>query len=166
MNWTPVVRAKRAVLQVGKLVRGVGMPRGFLAVVAVAVIVGLILLLWKVPQWQLASWQSQLRPADSTLTSKDFAQVENEFRATWAQIVGGMVLLLFSDEGRMDFRALLASHGWLHYAAFDLLWLNGKDLRALPLIKRKRKLEQLIPANNSTLSPMQPLVPRPPTSDT
>lgn len=80
-------------------------------------------------------------------------------------ILDGEVVAL-DDEGRMDFRALLASHGWLHYAAFDLLWLNGKDLRALPLIKRKRKLEQLIPANNSTLSPMQPLVPRPPTSDT
>jgi bifunctional non-homologous end joining protein LigD len=52
----------------------------------------------------------------------------------------------------MDFRALLAGKGWLHYAAFDVLWLNGKNLRALPLIKRKRRLEQLIPANNSTLS--------------
>jgi hypothetical protein len=45
----------------------------------------------------------------------------------------------------MDFRALLASRGWLHYPAFDLLWLNGKDLRGQPLIKRKRRLEQLIP---------------------
>ena len=33
-----------------------------------------------------------------------------------------------------------------------MLWLNGRDLRALPLIKRKRCLEQLIPSNNSTLS--------------
>jgi hypothetical protein len=52
----------------------------------------------------------------------------------------------------MDFRILLSGRGWLHYAAFDLLWLNGRDLRGLPLIKRKRRLEQLIPANNSTLS--------------
>jgi hypothetical protein len=48
----------------------------------------------------------------------------------------------------MDFRALLAGRGWLHYAAFDVLWLNGRDLRAQSLIKRKRRLEQLIPANN------------------
>jgi bifunctional non-homologous end joining protein LigD len=47
---------------------------------------------------------------------------------------------------------LLSSKGWLHHAAFDLLWLNGRDLRSLPLIKRKRKLEQLIPTNNATLS--------------
>jgi bifunctional non-homologous end joining protein LigD len=68
-------------------------------------------------------------------------------------ILDGEVVAL-DDEGRMDFRSLLAGKGCFHYAAFDLLWLNGKDLRALPLIKRKRKLEQLIPANNSTLSRM------------
>jgi bifunctional non-homologous end joining protein LigD len=66
-------------------------------------------------------------------------------------ILDGEVVAL-DDEGRMDFRALLGGRGWLHYAAFDLLWLNGKDLRAQPLIKRKRRLEQLIPTNNSTLS--------------
>jgi ATP-dependent DNA ligase len=38
------------------------------------------------------------------------------------------------------------------HAAFDLLWLNGKDLRAQPLTKRKQRLEQLIPAKNATLS--------------
>jgi ATP-dependent DNA ligase len=32
------------------------------------------------------------------------------------------------------------------------LWLNGRDLRTQPLIKRKRRLEQLTPANNPTLS--------------
>ena len=52
----------------------------------------------------------------------------------------------------MGFRALLAGKGWLHYAAFDVLLLNGRDLQSQPLIKRKRRLEQLIPANNSTLS--------------
>jgi bifunctional non-homologous end joining protein LigD len=66
-------------------------------------------------------------------------------------ILDGEVVAL-GDEGRMDFRALISSRGWLHYAAFDLLWLNGKDLRALPLTRRKRRLEQLIPANNATLS--------------
>jgi bifunctional non-homologous end joining protein LigD len=66
-------------------------------------------------------------------------------------ILDGEIVAL-DDEGRMDFRALLAGKGWLHYAAFDVLWLNGRDLRDQPLIKRKRRLEQLIPANNPTLS--------------
>jgi bifunctional non-homologous end joining protein LigD len=77
-------------------------------------------------------------------------RVGAELHARDAVLDGEVVAL--DDEGRMDFRALLASKGWLHYAAFDLLWLNGKDLRPLPLVKRKRRLEQLIPANNSTLS--------------
>jgi bifunctional non-homologous end joining protein LigD len=66
-------------------------------------------------------------------------------------ILDGEVVAL-DNEGRMDFRALLAGKDWLHYAAFDVLWLNGRDLRAQPLIKRKRKLEQLILTNNSMLS--------------
>ena len=31
-----------------------------------------------------------------------------------------------------------------HYYAFDLLWLDGHDLRELPLIERKRRLRRLI----------------------
>jgi bifunctional non-homologous end joining protein LigD len=29
-------------------------------------------------------------------------------------------------------------------AAFDLLWLNGEDLRELPLIERKKRLRKII----------------------
>ena len=43
-------------------------------------------------------------------------------------------------------------HNLLHYAAFDVLWLNGKDLRGLPLTRRKRALERLIPATSTVLS--------------
>jgi bifunctional non-homologous end joining protein LigD len=77
-------------------------------------------------------------------------RVAAELHAREAILDGEVVAL--DDEGRMDFRLLLSSKGWLHYAAFDLLWLNGKGLRGQPLIKRKRRLEQLIPANNATLS--------------
>jgi bifunctional non-homologous end joining protein LigD len=50
--------------------------------------------------------------------------VRAELHARDAILDGEVVAL--DDEGRMDFRALLASRGWLHYAAFDLLWLNGR----------------------------------------
>jgi bifunctional non-homologous end joining protein LigD len=33
-----------------------------------------------------------------------------------------------------------------------VLWLNGKDLRGLPLTRRKRALERLIPATSTVLS--------------
>jgi ATP-dependent DNA ligase len=35
-----------------------------------------------------------------------------------------------------------------YFYAFDLLMLNGRDLRGLPLIERKRRLEAIMPAAN------------------
>ena len=46
----------------------------------------------------------------------------------------------------------MRGEGDLHYAAFDLLWLNGRDLRAKPLTERKRRLERLIPKARPGLS--------------
>jgi bifunctional non-homologous end joining protein LigD len=77
-------------------------------------------------------------------------RVQAELQVQDAILDGEVVAL--DDQGRMDFRALLAGRGWLHYAAFDLLWLKGRDLRSLTLSRRKRRLEQLIPGNNATLS--------------
>jgi bifunctional non-homologous end joining protein LigD len=48
------------------------------------------------------------------------------------------------DDGRPNFRDLLFRQQPAIFIAFDLLYLNGKDLRPLPLIKRKAKLKKLI----------------------
>ena len=45
----------------------------------------------------------------------------------------------------MDFWGLMQGRGHLAYAAFDILWLRGKDLRALPLMERKKHLKRLLP---------------------
>jgi hypothetical protein len=37
-----------------------------------------------------------------------------------------------NGEGQQNFRALITGKGNLHYAAFNALWLNGKELRELP----------------------------------
>jgi bifunctional non-homologous end joining protein LigD len=66
-------------------------------------------------------------------------------------ILDGEVVALDS-EGRQNFRDLLAGRGNLHYAAFDALWVNGKDLRGLPLTRRKRALHGLVPATTPVLS--------------
>ena len=55
-------------------------------------------------------------------------------------------LTVCDDRGFPDFRSLhfrRREHG-LCVWAFDLLHLNGKDLRALPLTERKAKLEKLV----------------------
>lgn len=59
-------------------------------------------------------------------------------------ILDGEIVAL-DDEGRIDFWGLMRGRGTLAYAAFDVLWLNGRDLRGLPLTKRKKRLERLVP---------------------
>jgi bifunctional non-homologous end joining protein LigD len=76
--------------------------------------------------------------------------VREELAAKEAILDGEVVAL--DSEGRQDFRALLARQGNLHYAAFDALWLNGKDLRGLPLIRRKRALDKIVWAATTVVS--------------
>ena len=45
----------------------------------------------------------------------------------------------------------MAHRGEPRYYAFDLLWLNGIDLRSRPLLDRKRRLHRLIPPSDSYL---------------
>ena len=66
-------------------------------------------------------------------------------------ILDGEVVAL-DPEGRQDFRALLEGRGNLHYAAFDALWVNGRDLRALPLTRRNRVLRRVVQATSTALS--------------
>src|SRR5688500_13752051 len=50
------------------------------------------------------------------------------------------------ETGNVDFYALMAARGVPQYAAFDLMWLDGADLRAEPYTKRKRLLRKLLKA--------------------
>jgi bifunctional non-homologous end joining protein LigD len=66
-------------------------------------------------------------------------------------ILDGEVLAI-DDGGEHTFRGLMSGQGHLHHAAFDLLWLNGRDLPDRPLIDRRKRLEQLIPRTTPFLS--------------
>ncbi len=52
-------------------------------------------------------------------------------------------IIVMTDSGP-DFNALFWRRGQPAYAAFDLLWLDGRDLRTQPLWRRKRALKKLI----------------------
>jgi bifunctional non-homologous end joining protein LigD len=41
----------------------------------------------------------------------------------------------------------LRSSANLHYCVFDIMFLDGKDLRALPLVQRKERLRAVLPKN-------------------
>ena len=46
------------------------------------------------------------------------------------------------DDGRSIFTDLMWQRAEPRYAAFDLMWLDGRDLRSKPLIERKQLLRK------------------------
>jgi ATP-dependent DNA ligase len=58
-------------------------------------------------------------------------------------VIDGEIVCLDS-EGRSIFNELLFRRGSPIFYAFDLLYLNDRDLRQLPLIERKQKLRDVI----------------------
>ena len=65
-------------------------------------------------------------------------------------VIDGEVVCLDGD-GRPQFRDLLFSRAVPSFVAFDLLALNGRDLRRLPLLDRKRLLRRVIPKRRDTV---------------
>ncbi len=59
-------------------------------------------------------------------------------------IYDGEVVCL-DGQGRPDFNRLLFRHGNPVFAAFDVLSLEGEDLRGSPLVARKRRLAAAMP---------------------
>lgn len=61
-------------------------------------------------------------------------------------LIDGEAMVL-DEEGRSNFALMqnaLKTGAPLVYVAFDLLWLDGADLRRLPLIERKRRLRAIL----------------------
>ncbi len=65
-------------------------------------------------------------------------------------VLDGEIVYLGSD-GRPEFYNLMRRRTPQHFYAFDILWLDGKDLRRLPLVKRKQILRRVIPIRPAPL---------------
>ena len=65
-----------------------------------------------------------------------------KLKATDAILDGEIVCL--DENGCSQFKELLYRRGRAVFFAFDLVWLDGEDLRQMPLIERKKKLKKLI----------------------
>src|SRR5215831_19484607 len=60
--------------------------------------------------------------------------------------------VIAADEtGRPQFYDLLRHARAPGYVAFDLIWLNGVDLRPLPLTERRRHLQDIIPKGSAII---------------
>ena len=53
------------------------------------------------------------------------------------------------EHGRSVFASIMKRRNAVRYYAIDLLWLNGKDLRGLPLLARKQMLKDLLPKGSA-----------------
>jgi bifunctional non-homologous end joining protein LigD len=61
--------------------------------------------------------------------------------------------VIAADEtGRPQFYALLRDTRAPAYVAFDLLWLDGADLRPLPLTERRWQLQSILPTGSTVVS--------------
>lgn len=63
-------------------------------------------------------------------------------------VIDGEIVCL-DRQGRTQFNQLLYRRGDPRFYAFDLLFLNGRDLRKLALIERKARLRKIIPPQPS-----------------
>lgn len=57
-------------------------------------------------------------------------------------ILDGDIVVM--SEAGPKFNEMMMNREPASYVAFDLLWLSGRDLRELPLWRRKRALEKLV----------------------
>ena len=60
-------------------------------------------------------------------------------------------IVALNRQGKPVFRDLVRGAGYVAFAAFDLLWLDGTDLRGLPLTERKQALGDLLPRDTGPL---------------
>jgi bifunctional non-homologous end joining protein LigD len=75
------------------------------------------------------------------------SSIAKELKVTDAILDGEIVAL--DGTGRPAFYNLMKRRCQAVYYAFDLIWLNGRDLRELPLVERKKILRRVIPRKSS-----------------
>ena len=58
-------------------------------------------------------------------------------------------IVCLDANGRTNFYNLMFRCDWPYFFAFDLLSVDGEDLRAKPLLERKRRLKRIMPRIDS-----------------
>jgi len=93
---------------------------------------------------------AHLQPGECRLVSRNRKQYqcfptlgESLALLNRSAVLDGEIVVL-DDAGRPHLRDLQCRRGDPILCVFDCLWLDGVDLRTLPLIERKRQLERLV----------------------
>ena len=76
--------------------------------------------------------------------------IPKELKKVIGAVLDGEIVAL-DGTGRPAFYDLMKRDCPAVYYAFDILWLNGRDLRALSLLERKKILRSVIPRKSSCI---------------
>jgi bifunctional non-homologous end joining protein LigD len=82
--------------------------------------------------------------------TKKYPPVAQALKKLGHKVVLDGEVVVFNQEGKPDFDALQKYNGHntpINYCVFDILWLDGYDLTAMPLTERKALLEVLVKDN-------------------
>lgn len=87
---------------------------------------------------------------NKTLFNTLFQPIVKELKKIKMQCILDGEIVILDEKGKSDFQLMQnyqkTQNGNLYYYIFDLLFLNGKDLRDSPLLERKKKLQALLQA--------------------
>ncbi len=90
----------------------------------------------------------KLKSRSGQLLNQKFAPVVHDLEKIEESAILDGELVVLDKRGKPDFQAMQnyqkSGKGDLVYEVFDLLYLQGQDLRELPLIERKERLEQFL----------------------
>ncbi|WP_247654976.1 DNA ligase D [Chitinophaga varians] len=103
----------------------------------------------------LEKGQVELRSRNNKSFNEKYYPVHQALQQWKVNAVVDGEIVVINEEGYTIFSQLQdwrsEADGQLVYYLFDILWLNGKDLTSLPLMQRKKLLQQLMPVNNNIL---------------
>jgi bifunctional non-homologous end joining protein LigD len=83
------------------------------------------------------------------------AEIAHAVRAHSAILDGEIACL--APDGSSRFYDLLFRREWPYFLAFDVLFIDGEDLRGLTLVQRKRRLARIMPRIESRLMLLKPI---------
>ena len=98
--------------------------------------------------------KAELRSRNNLSFTQKFSAIAQALQEEWKgdAILDGEIVAV-NDDGLPDFQSLQSflkngRSAKLAFYVFDILWYNGKDLTALPLIERKTILQNLVPESD------------------
>lgn len=94
-----------------------------------------------------------LRSRNNENYLKDYPPIVKAIKNWNINIVVDGEIVVIDEEGKPDFNALqnwkrIKDENSIFFFVFDILWLDGYDVRDMPLVERKEILKQLVPDNS------------------